>query len=289
MDTRGNDGFSVNDYQRAFSMTDKIHSEDEYSSFYKAQLRLLLHDDYASVEGSVHRYADHIHRKLAIANDAGVLSEFEEHWFYRDDGTQPPFRGANLRTFFQRGSDPDPVIWKVFDLYMKRTQPLLVKACKMENYLQRLGFTLSEFIHPVPSAKPPKLKQSGLFAHTETDGEVLYLDVQRLRDRHYALAHLVHTNLPNEDDQINIEGLTDQRTRIDKGVCIPQTQNDLIMIRDIETADVSFGFLSASGDDICCHHVGLGGSVETLIFSPCQNEDVSMLIKAASFKEEDNQ
>ena len=264
--------------------THTVHIEDDYSSFYKAQLRLIIHDDFGSIEGSFHVYADHIHRKLAIAKDRGLLGEYQEHWFYRDDETQPPFRGANLRTFFKNNSDPDLVIWKVFDLYIKYTKPLLAGACKLEGYLERLGLTLSEFVHPVQSGQPPALKHSGLFSCDLTEHSKLYLDIQTLTDRRFALAHLVHVG--TQDTAITIEGFKDHRTRIDKGVCIPQTNNDLIVIRDIESADVSFGFIQKKGDDICCHRILLDGSVQAHIFKPSDDEAIRKMIKAASFNEE---
>jgi len=269
------------------SETTVLYPEEHYSAFYKAQLRLFIQDDYEAFEGGVHKYTDHIHRRLGVANHRNRLGEFHEHWFYRDDETQPPFRGANLRTFFTKNSDPDLVIWKVFDLYAKYTNPLLAHGFNIEGYLERLGLTLSEYIHPVQSVKPPAIKHSGLFSCNDNPLLRLYLDIQRLADRRYAIAHMVHENLEEPNKPVSIDGFQDNRTRIDKGVCVPQTQNDLLIIRDIESADVSFAFVTANGDNIRCHRIHLDGSVQILIFEPDDNTQIRQMIKAASFKEED--
>ena len=267
-------------------MTYTIYPEDAYSSFYKAQLRLLIFDDYAKVSGSVVKYAEHVLRTLDTANQRGLLSEYPEHWFYNSDGGNAPFCGPNIRTFLKGNTDSNLTVWKVFDLYMKYTHPLLVRACRMEGYLERIGLTTSEFIHPNQASKPPALKKIGLYSNTDEDDQTRYLDIQILPDRRYALAHMALVQDGALQDDIIIDGLKDHRTRIDKGVCIPQAQNDLLMTRDIESADVSFGFLSALGDDICCHHIGLDGTVTKRIFSPCPNDELRRIIKAASFNEE---
>lgn len=268
-------------------MKDILHTEETYSSFYKAQLRLLIHDDYARVEGSVNKYCEHVLRQLFKADACDVLVDFPEHWYHNIDGGNPPFCGPNLRTFLKGNTDSNITVWKVLDLYMKFTQPLLVKACKLEGYLERLGLTVSEFVHPVQSEHPPALKQHGLFSCEMNDSGKLYLDIHALPERRYALVHLVHVHISPEQDQTILEGLQDHRTRIDKGVCIPQAQNDLLIIRDIESADVSFGFTTKLGDKICCHRVLLDGSVETHIFVPDESDTIKTMIKAASFKDEE--
>jgi len=264
--------------------TSGLWPEEDYSAFYKQQLYLAVLDDFAAFSGGIHKYADHIIRKLLIAHRRGQLIDFEMSWVDSAEQTHL-FHGRNLRNFMA-GKNSTHAIWAVLDLYIKLTQSLISKGFQLEGYLERLGFCVADYIQPINATEALSLKATGLYSAKLENGSKLYLDIEELKDRRFALVHLVTVSNYDDIEQVTIKGLQDHRTRIDKGICVPQLQNDILIIRDTETADASFGFLKTEGDSIRFHRILVEGGTEMHILRPDENTKISQIIKAASFKEE---
>jgi len=258
--------------------------EDEYSKFYKDQLFLAAQDDYANFSGKFTRFEQHVARKVMIAYKSGKTFGLEPDWLESIDGESHVFRAANIRNFM-RGKDSQHAIWAVFDIYIKYTNPIIARAFTLEGYLSRLGFSLSEFIQPVPNAPVPNLKASGFYSLDVNEDLSIYLDIQHLKNRRYGLVHFAQAYSSDYKQSIDTQTvkLTDHRTRANKGVIIPQLDNDLLVIREVETADVSFAFLRTSGDHIRFHHITLDGTVQELILKPDHFPEMQQTLRAAEF------
>jgi len=155
-------------------------------------------DDFAAFSGGIHKYADHIIRKLLIAHRRGQLIDFEMSWVDSPEQTHL-FHGRNLRNFMA-GKNSAHAIWGVLDIYIKLTQPLIAKGFQLEGYLERLGLVVSDFINPhaniTPKISPQKVE--GLFGCPDPteDDLTLYLHIKPLEGRRFSLAHFVKSYPP---------------------------------------------------------------------------------------------
>jgi len=261
-----------------------VWPEEDYSAFYKQHLYLAVMDDFAAYSGGIHKYADHIIRKLLIAIKRGQIQDFQTGWIESADDSAHPFHGRNLRNFIA-GKDSAYAIWAVLDLYMKIEQPLIAKGFELEGYLERLGLVVSDFINN--KAENRNLTPiEGLFSAGKQDDLALYLHIERLEGRRFSIAHLIHAIEDGKEPETIIANdgteLRNERMKVDKGVLIPQSDNYLLMVRDTITTDVSFGFIKPDGGDICFHRILLDGSTETHILHLDENPKVQQLVKAAS-------
>ncbi len=262
--------------------------EEDYSAFYKQQLYLAVLDDFAAFSGGIHKYADHIIRKLLIAHRRGQLIDFEMSWVDSPEQTHL-FHGRNLRNFMA-GKNSAHAIWAVLDLYIKLTQPLIAKGFQLEGYLERLGLVVSDFINPhaniTPKIEPQKAQ--GLFGCPDPteDDLTLYLHIKPLEGRRFSLAHFVKSYPPIEPQEPviapNGETLTNEAMQINKGVLIPQSDNHILMVRDIEMAEVNLGFLKTTDEDqIEFRLIAPTGNVTNLKMKQTDNQRIEKNINAS--------
>ena len=269
------------------SPTTGLWPEEDYSAFYKQQLYLAVLDDFAAFSGGIHKYADHIIRKLLIAHRRGQLIDFEMSWVDSPEQTHL-FHGRNLRNFIA-GKNSAHAIWAVFDLYIKLTQPLIAKGFQLEGYLERLGLVVSDFINPHANItlKTEPQKTQGLFGCSDPteDDLTLYLHIKPLEGRRFSLAHFVKSYPPIEPQELiiapNGETLTNEAMQINKGVLIPLGDNHILMVRDIEMAEVNLGFLKMTDEDkIEFRLIAPTGNVTTLSMTQTDNQRLATIRRA---------
>ena len=165
-----------------------VWPEENYSAFYKQHLYLAVMDDFSAFSGGIHKYADHVIRKLLIAIKRGQIQDFQIGWIESADDSSHPFHGRNLRNFIA-GKDSAYAIWAVLDLYMKIEQPFIAKGFEIEGYLERIGLVVSDFINnkaTIPNLNPIE----GLFSAGKQDDLALYLHIERLEGRRLSLIHI---------------------------------------------------------------------------------------------------
>jgi len=263
--------------------TQIVWPEEDYSAFYKQHLYLAVMDDFAAFSGGIHKYADHVIRKLLIAIKRGQIQDFQMGWIESADDSSHPFHGRNLRNFIA-GKDSAYAIWAVLDLYMKIEQPLIAKGFQLEGYLERLGLVVSDFINN--KAESPNLQLiKGLFSAGREDDTELYLHVERLEERQFSIAHLIHAiEDGNEPETVIADDgteLRNERMKVDKGILVPQSDNYLLVVRDTITTDVSFSFLNPN-EPMKIKLVNPYGDVEAHTLSACTNPRIEEATKMAS-------
>jgi len=228
-----------------------VWPEERYSAFYKQQLRLCILDDFSAYSGGVHKYTDHVVRDILKGMRRGIVKDFEMSWVESPEMDQP-FNGRNIRNLLG-GKDSQHAIWAVFDVYMKLTQSVLAKGFSLEGHLERLGLVVADFIDPYERAPHKDTKFADLYSAKEADGIRLSLSIKDLPNRRFKLVHLIHERMNQshfERKTANGDMLVDAGVRIDRGVLVPQTHGWLLMVRDLETADISLGFAKLDGDTL---------------------------------------
>jgi len=260
-----------------------VWPEENYSAFYKQHLYLAVMDDFAAFSGGIHKYADHIIRKLLIAIKRGQIQDFQMGWIESADDSSHPFHGRNLRNFIA-GKDSAYAVWAVLDLYMKIEQPLIAKGFHLEGHLERLGLVVSDFINK--NAENPNLKPiEGLFTAGKEDDLALYLHIERLEGRRFSIAHLIHAIEDGREPETVLANdgteLRNERMKIDKGVLIPQADNYVLMARDATITDVSFGFLSID-EEPSIKLISTLGDVEVHGLTSCTNPRIEAATRMSS-------